>query len=92
MKSIFSATVLAIALAAAAPALAQPNPQLVLQVQQGIERYDIEADVSQYDTHTVASLWSILNGGKPYLTTRRELQTELRKANAATGGAAGGGN
>ncbi len=43
-----------------ASAFAGPNPQLVRSVEHGLAKYGLHADVSNFDTHTVATLWPTL--------------------------------
>ncbi len=72
---------LVLALALAVPAVADPNPQLVLSVQKGLERYGLHADVSQFATSTVAALHlSLSDSSEGYFKKRHELQAILRNA------------
>ncbi len=72
--------ILVLALGLTAPAGADPNPQLVRSVQQGLAQYGLEADVSQFATSTVAELHLSLSDSGGYLKKRRELQNILRRA------------
>ncbi|MDF0602678.1 hypothetical protein P1J78_18215 [Psychromarinibacter sp. C21-152] len=75
------AALFVLALAAAAPAAADPSPQLVALVQQRIERYGLDVDVSLFDTATVARLYGILNeNDDDYFRKRQKLKTALRNA------------
>ena len=77
MKRLF----LVLALALAVPAAADPNPQLVLSVEQRLAKYGLQADVSQFATSTVAHLHLALSSSSDgYLRKRRELQNILRNA------------
>ena len=72
---------LALALFMAVPAAADPNPQLVLSVENRLARYGLQADVSQFATSTVAQLhFALTRNGDGYLTKRRKLQNILRNA------------
>jgi hypothetical protein len=62
-----------------ASAFAGPNPQLVRSVELGLAKYGLHADVSSFDTHTVATLWSTLVMREKHGRKAR-LKTILRKA------------
>ena len=63
----------------AASASAGPNPQLVRSVEHGLAKYGLHADVSTFDTHTVASLYMTLYSREKHGRKAR-LKTILRKA------------
>ena len=62
----------------AVSASADPNPQLVASVESGLAKYGLHADVSKFDTHTVARLHMTLSSMEDYIDTRRELKEILR--------------
>ncbi len=62
-----------------ASAIAGPNPQLVRSVEHGLAKYGLHADVSKFDTHTVASLYMTLYSGETQ-NRKVRLKTILRKA------------
>jgi len=64
----------------AASASAGPNPQLVRSVEHGLAKYGLHADVSSFDTHTVATLWSTLVTREKQGRKVLQLKTILRKA------------
>ncbi len=73
--------ILVLALALAAPAAADPNPQLVRSIENGLKRYGLEADVSQFATSTVGALhFSLSDSSQGYFKKRHELQAILRNA------------
>jgi len=61
-------------------AFADPNPQLVLSVQQRLDAYGLDADVSQFATATVAELHLALSSRHSFFKTRDELRNILRRA------------
>ncbi len=71
---------LVLATALAMPAAADPNPQLVRSVEQGLARYGLQADVSGFATATVAELHLSLSQSGGYLKKRTELRNILRRA------------
>ena len=75
---LIGAAVLAFILAG--PVLADPNPQLVQSVQNGLAHYGLQADVSKFATSTVARLHLKLSSPEDYLDTRQELKSILRTA------------
>ena len=79
MKHVILALSLALT-SLSAPAMAAPNEQLVLQVQGGLDRYDLEYDVSEMSTQTVVQLKFTLAKSQPYIKTRNELRATLRRA------------
>lgn len=65
---------------AAAPALADPNPQLVASVEARLAHYGLSADVSQFATSTVAQLHFALSSPEGYFRTKQKLRSILRNA------------
>ncbi len=65
----------------AVPSAADPNPQLVASVQNGLKQYGISADVSQFATSTVVALhFSLSSSKEPYFKKRHQLRSILRNA------------
>lgn len=62
------------------PVMADPNPQLVASVENGLARYGLSADVKQFATSTVAALHLTLSNPDDYFETRRRLQSFIRNA------------
>jgi len=62
----------------AVSASADPNPQLVALVENGLAQYGLQADVSNFATSTVARLHLTLSSTENYLDTREELKAILR--------------
>ena len=62
----------------AAPARADPNPQLVRSVENGLAQYGLHADVSEFATPTVARLYMTLSSSEVDECTRCQLKQILR--------------
>ena len=63
-----------------ASAFAAPNPQLVRSVELGLAKYGLDAEVSKFDTHTVARLYMTLYSREKPGRKALQLKTILRKA------------
>ncbi len=72
------APVLTVAIPTAA--VAAPSAQLVAQVESGLRKYNLRADVARMDTHSVSSLFIILNSNDDYLKKRLKLKTAIANA------------
>jgi hypothetical protein len=63
-----------------ASASAGPNAQLVRSVELGLAKYGLQAEVSSFDTHTVARLYMTLYSRERSGRKVLHLKTILRKA------------
>ncbi|WP_172299085.1 hypothetical protein [Pseudoruegeria sp. HB172150] len=79
MKALLTMVLIAVAL----PAVAEPSSQLVTLVENKMRKYDVQADVSRYDSATVARLYSILQADDDYYQVNLQLRTQIEKAEAA---------
>lgn len=61
-------------------ALADPNPQLIRTVQQGLNEYGVAADAARFDTATLARLHFVLSSSDAYFVKREELQEIVDRA------------
>ena len=62
----------------AVSASADPNPQLVANVESGLAQHGLKADVSKFATSTVARLYMTLSSTEYDECTRCELKVILR--------------